>query len=70
MREVAKGAQTDVLGKALAAAPGSFDPAKSFSLVTAERSLDVVLASTQDRDTVLRAVRVVFEDAGLAPLYT
>jgi hypothetical protein len=46
------------------------DPAKTFSLVTrGEYTLDVVMANTQDRDTVLRALKVLFEDAGLAPAF-
>jgi len=64
--EVRRGAQTKVLTKAA----DMVDPAKTFSLVTrGEYTLDVVMANTQDRDTVLRALRVLFEDAGLAPAF-
>jgi len=64
--EVRRGAQTKVLSKAT----DMVDPAKTFSLVTKdEYTLDVVMANTQDRDTVLRALRVLFEDAGLAPAF-
>jgi len=67
IKEVARGLQTDVLARA---EPGTVDPAKTFSLVTAARSLDVVMASSQDRETMIRAVRVVLEDAGLHPPFT
>ena len=64
--EVRRGAQTKVLSKAA----DMVDPAKTFSLVTrGEYTLDVVMANTQDRDTVLRALKVLFEDAGLAPAF-
>lgn len=63
--EISKGCQSLVLERAV-----GVDPAKSLSLVTADRSLDVVMANTQDRDTVLRALRVIMEDAGLSPMFT
>jgi len=63
--EISKGCQSLVLERAV-----GVDPAKSFSLVTADRSLDVVMANTQDRDTMLRALRVIIEDAGLSPMFT
>lgn len=63
--EIRKGIQTSVLSKA-----ENLDPAKSFSFLTAKRSLDVVMASMQDRDTMLRAVKHVMDDAGLSPLFT
>ena len=64
VQEVAKGAQTDVLAKA-----EGIDPAKCFSLVTEQRSLHLVMASVQDRETMLRAIRVIMADAALSPSF-
>lgn len=60
-----RGTQTSVLVKAR-----GVDPLKTLSLVTAQRSLDVVMASMQDRDTMLRAIKAVMEENNKTPIFT
>jgi hypothetical protein len=55
--EVRRGVQTEVLMKA-----GLVDPARSLSLVTASRSLDLVFDSKLDRENFARTVSILLED--------
>ena len=54
--EVRKGIQTDILAKA-----ASVDPNCCISIITKDRSLDLVLETSQDRDTALRGLQALLD---------
>lgn len=54
--EVRRGVQTDILMKA-----GLVDPARSLSLITSTRSLDLVFETKLDRDNFARTISIVLE---------
>ena len=54
--EVRRGIQTEVLKKA-----SLVDPFCCFSVVTADRTLDITMPSTLSRDMVIRGLQVILE---------
>jgi hypothetical protein len=61
IKEVKKGIQTEVLHKG-----GLLDPNACFSIITAERTLDLVLESASDRNKVLTGLKVLLESKNVS----
>lgn len=61
IREVRRGKQTDVFAKATL----SEDPGCCVSIITTDRSLDLVLGSAWRRDEFIRSLQIIIEEDGL-----
>ena len=56
IKEVCKGVQTEVLGKA-----GLVDPQCCFSIVTDNRTLDLSVANLTERDRIVKGLQILLE---------
>lgn len=63
--EVRRGIQTDVLLKA-----GLVDPGCCVSLITLQRSLDLSLGSSTERDRVIRGIKIIMTGVNEKVLFT